>query len=116
MSQTGYLDPASEEYRCRNPLALKAYSGKHEHNGSGLRVFKNLQAGYIAGIFDLKVKCTGNSRAKVDKDSTLKELLRCYSRPNDTALEIAEFLKKALNDDAISADTQLSYFAENGDA
>ncbi len=116
MSQTGFLDPRSEEYRCRNPLGLKAFSMKHPHNDQGLRIFKNFTAGYVAGLFDVRVKCSGESRAKVDKESSLKELLRCMSKPTDKAHEVAEFLKQALNDDGISADTPLSYFVENGNA
>jgi hypothetical protein len=114
---TGYTDPASEEYQCRNPLSLKAYSVKHEKTESGLRMFKNLESGHKAGLFDLTVKCEGDSRARVGKDSSLKELIRCYSMPNQTVDYVVVFLKKALGDETISSETPLHYFVErNGNA
>lgn len=111
---TGYTDPASEEYQCRNPLSLKAFSVKHEKTDSGLRAFKNLESGHKAGLYDLKVKCAGDSRARVSKDSSLKELIRCYSMPNQTVDYVVVFLKKALGDDTITPETPLHYFIERG--
>lgn len=109
---TGYTDPTSEEYQCRNPLALKAISVKHKRSESGLRVFSNFESGHKASLFDLKTKCTGESRAKLSKDPTLKELIRCYSMPNQTVDYVVVFLKKALGDEQISSDMPLSYFVE----
>lgn len=114
---TGYANPASEEYQCRNPLSLKAFSPTHEKTESGMRIFPNLESGYAAALFDLKMKCSGESRAKVKKDSNLKELVRCYSMPNPIADRIADFLQKALGDTSITAETRLEYFVErNGHA
>jgi hypothetical protein len=114
---TAYTDPASEEYQCRNPLALKAFTPKHEKTESGLRVFKNFESGHKAALYDLKVKCQGDSRARVSKDSLLKELIRCYSMPDQTVDYVVVFLKKALSDGAISGETPLYYFVErNGHA
>jgi len=114
---TNYSDPASEEYQCRNPLALKTFTPKHEKSESGLRVFKRFESGHKAALYDLQVKCAGDSRAKVTKDSSLKELIRCYSMPNQIVDYVVVFLKKALQDETISAETQLHYFVEkNGHA
>lgn len=114
---TGYTDPASEEYQCRNPLALKALSPKHEKTDSGLRVFKCFESGHKAALYDLKVKCAGDSKAKLSKDPLLKELLRCYSMPNQMVDYVAVFLKKALQDETITGETPLHYFIErNGHA
>jgi hypothetical protein len=109
---TGYTDPASEEYQCRNPLALKTFTPKHKRTESGLRVFERLESGHKAALYDLKVKCAGDSRARVSKDSSLKELIRCYSMPNQMVDYVVVFLKKALADETISAETPLHYFAE----
>lgn len=114
---TGYQDPASEEYQCRNPLALKSYTVRHKKTDSGLRVFSNLESGHKAALYDLKVKCSGDSRARVREDSSLKELIRCYSMPNQTVDYVVVFLRKAIGDETISPETPLKYFAEgNGHA
>ena len=113
---TAYTDPASEEYQCRNPLALKVFSQKHEKTESGLRVFKNFESGHKAALYDLRIKCEGDSRARVSKESSLKELIRCYSMPNQTVDYVVVFLKKALGDESVSPDMPLSYFVETNHA
>ena len=116
-ASTGYLDPASDEYQCRNPLALKAFLPQQKKLESGLRVFERFESGHKAALYDLQVKCGGDSRAKIEKDSPLRHLIRCYSMPDQTIDSIVEFLRKALPGEPISADTPLKYFVEgNGHA
>jgi len=109
-SCTGFHDPESETYQCRNPLALKAFSLKHKRNDSGLRIFDSLDDGYKAALYDLHVKCSGKSRAKVKEDSPLKLLIRCLSMPHSDTERVTIFLRKALQDQSINSETPLSYF------
>lgn len=110
--KTAFSDPESEEYQCRNPMALKQFTFRHKATESGMREFSNLEAGYKAAYFDLKLKCLGESQAKIKAESPLRHLVRCYSMPDHIVDDIVEFLRKALNDETISGDTQLRYFVE----
>ena len=107
----GFKNPDSPLYRARNPLALKEFE-----NGSctnRLRRFPSMLGGYGAGLFDLKVKCSGESRAKLKEDFNLKGLVRVYSMPDLSVVYVTRFLRKALNDDTIKDTTSLTYFLEN---
>lgn len=111
IQKTQFSDPESEEYQCRNPLALKQFTFRHEATETGMRKFSNLEAGYKAAYFDLKLKCTGGSNAKIKPESPLRHLVRCYSMPDHTIDDIVQFLRRALNDESISSDTEIKYFA-----
>ena len=115
-ASTGYLNPESEEYQCRNPLALKAFLPQQKKTDSGLRIFDRFESGHKAALYDLQVKCGGDSRAKIETGSPLRHLIRCYSMPDAVVDSVVEFLRKALGED-VSADTPLHYFVErNGHA
>lgn len=112
IAKTQFSDPESEEYQCRNPMALKQFTFRHEATESGVRKFSNLEAGYKAACFDLQLKCTGKSQAKVKAESPLRHLIRCYSMPDHCVDDVVNFLRRALNDETITSDTQLRYFVE----
>ena len=112
ITYAGTLDPQSEGYQARNPGLLRAYTEKHAKTDKGIRVFKTWLDGYQALLFDLSIKCAGKSNRKLKLDSNLRELAKSMQLPESTARYMAKFLRKALSDDTITEDTQVSYFNE----
>lgn len=116
----GYGTPDSLPYKLRNPLLLKSYAraGKHEITEEGYRIFTSGLAGYKSCCFDMDLKISGSSRAGLKpSSSTLVNLAGVYDlAPGLAVTQVVRFLKRALNDDTITKDTPLSYFAnpENG--
>jgi hypothetical protein len=136
---TDFSDPSSAIYRYRNPLGLRVFCvhgkgvGRCEicpaghpligriwrerewDHSTGVRVFHTLMDGYQASLFDVKMKCSGKSHAAILESSPLSELCISYgisgSRPADA---LAKFLRRALDDDSIRADTAVSFFVNGG--
>ncbi len=109
---SGWHDPESAAYQNRNPGALKAFTMKHHRDEAGMRVFYSHMDGYQALLFDLTVKCSGMSRTRLKKASVLRDLMVVYGQPATAADYVAKFLRKAMRDQCISADTPLSQFVE----
>lgn len=107
---SGYSDPASPLYAARNPGGLKASGQPDDEHGN--RVFRSVIDGLQALFFDVELKVTGRSRAKLKPESTLIDLSTSYNLPILTATAWARFLRKALNDSTISAHTPLSFFTK----
>jgi hypothetical protein len=110
-----FNDPESEAYNLRNPLMIKSYGlpGKHQIDGQGRRVFDSMLSGYRAGLFDLEIKLSGKSRAKLSPDDKLENLLRVYGITELGGVkQIVNFLRRALKDQEIQAVTPLRYFLE----
>lgn len=109
----GIHDPESDTYKLRNPLLIKSFArpGKHETDDKGRRVFSSLLSGYKAGLFDIELKITGKSRAGLQPDHTLANLLAVYGIKEPGGISyIVSFLKRALGDKTLSGTTPLSYF------
>lgn len=109
----GIHNPESEAYRLRNPLLIRSFArpGKHETDEQGRRVFKSLLSGYKAALFDMELKVRGQSRAGLQPTSTLANVLGVYGIHEPGGISnVVSFLRRALNDQAISALTPLSYF------
>jgi hypothetical protein len=109
----GALDPTSDAYQLRNPLLLKAFSPKHDRNEAGLRRFKSFTSGYDNGILDVKIKCSGKSFSKIGPESTLKDLVCLYGNPATATKSVKNFIRAALNDDAVEDRTPLKWFLED---
>ena len=109
----GAGEPQSDAYRLRNPLLLKAFSPKHERDEKGLRRFRSLTSGIDNGIIDLQIKCSGKSFFKIGPNSTLKDLVCLYGNPATAASYIVNFLRRALEDDSVTEQTNLSWFLED---
>ncbi len=106
--------PESLAYKLRNPLLLKSFAklGRHLVNTDGLREFGSHLAGYKAAAFDLDLKLKGLSRAGLKPEDPLSSLLRCYGINDAVHRKIVSFIKRALDDQSITASTQLSFFLE----
>lgn len=101
--------PGDAAFHANNPLRL----GEFENGvATGkLRRFSSLHSGICAGLFDLKTKASGKSRAKLDGENfTIKGLIRVYSLHDGTDVHVAKFLRRALSDDTITPETKLDYF------
>jgi hypothetical protein len=111
----GVSDPLCESYQIKNPLMMKSFGrpGKHEIDEQGRRVFDSIVSGYRACLFDIALKIQGKSRAGLKPESTLENLLGTYGIHGAAATEgVVKYLRKAMNDTALSRQTPLSYFLE----
>lgn len=109
----GALDPQTDAYRLRNPLLLLAFNVKHPRDEKGRRIFRNIQVGYENGVYDLSLKCTGRTRAKLTPDSTVTDLAHVYAHPTTAVRYLVNYLRHALNDDTITARQPLRWFVED---
>lgn len=108
----GALDPQSDAYHLRNPLLLRAFNPKHERDPKGRRVFSSFVAGYENALLDLRIKCSGRSRAALTPASPLVDLVTTYGQPVSAVRYIVNFLRHALKDDTIRGDVRLGFFVE----
>jgi hypothetical protein len=112
---TGSHDPRSEAYKFRNPLALREKEVIRDGNDKvvdvkfhGLRRFRSWVHGYEAGLYDLRVKCSGKHRTLTEYSSIAD--LTAYYGLNGKATHVADYLSFALEDDKITQDTKLFVF------
>lgn len=103
----GGFDVSSEAWGANNPGSLKSF--KAGQVGT-VRRFLSWSAGFKALVFDLQLKCSGESRAHIEADSPLSALLLLFGIKEPR--KVANWLKRAIGDESISADTQIHYFVE----
>lgn len=109
----GVHDPFSKAFQLRNPLLLKAFSSKHERDEAGYRVFNSFSAGWDNALLDLKIKCSGNSHARLKTDDTLRDLVVCFGNTSAVTRSVKNFLRHALNDESISESQPLGWFLDD---
>lgn len=110
-----FHDPESLAYRLKNPLLVRSFGkpGQHEIDEDGRRVFESTVGGYRACLFDMDLKLSGGSRAKLNGESCLENLLGVYGIKGPAQIErVVKFLRKALKDPALTGKTVLTYFQE----
>jgi hypothetical protein len=106
----GTRDPLHPGYQARNMLCLQAFTDEGIATGK-LRIFDSVHGGFLACVYDLKIKCSGKSRANLRGENfTIQGLVRVYSMPDASANFICKFLRKALNEPSINPETRLDYF------
>lgn len=111
----GWMNPDSYTYQIKNPLNIKSYAsaGKNEIDENGVRIFSNWLGGYRACLYDLAIKVSGRSRDDVRHNGKLSSLLTAYGISERLGQQqVVKFLKRALRDDSITLDQDLSYFRE----
>lgn len=105
-------DPESKAFRLRNPLLLKTYRPEKQCDSEHYRIFTSLMGGFKAGIADLQAKCSGKNN-RLSPANTLKDVFAVFGFANETTLKKGIlFLRRALTDETISANTQLSWLLE----
>ena len=105
-------EPESPAAQNRNPGMLKAFSLNHIRDAGGHRVFNSVLDGYQALLYDLRIKISGKSHARLPENATIMDLLHVYGHSIETARSVAKRVRKALNE-PITADTPLSFFRED---
>jgi hypothetical protein len=113
VAYSGYNEPGSDLYLARNPGGLKAIGIIQARDEKGNRTFRSVIDGYQALYYDLELKVTGKSRAKLKPEDTLVDLAGSYNLPATVAVVWSKWLKKAAKDDTISSRTPLSYFLKD---
>jgi hypothetical protein len=108
----GALDPQFDAYQLRNPGLLRAFSPKHARDEKGRRIFSSLVAGYENLLLDLRIKCSGQSRAKLTPESPLVDLITTYGNPVAATRYVVNFLRHALKDATLREDVKLGWFLE----
>lgn len=106
---TGGFTADSEAFQLNNPGLLRAFSNRHQDESyQGYRRFMSWQAGFKALVYDLTLKCSGESRAQLQRESPLFILLEMWQvkEPRKTV----NFLRHACNDESITELTPLEYF------
>jgi hypothetical protein len=106
----GGFDPGSKAFINCNPLLLRTYRPERKCDSEHIRIFTSILGGLKAGASDIAAK-TNAANNKLSGENVLSELLALYGLHKDTAVKpVVSYLKRALNDDSISARTPLSYF------
>jgi hypothetical protein len=113
LTRQNKYEPDSHSYQTRNPGLLRAHASKYVTDGDGVRVFNSFLDGYQALLYDLQVKCSGQSRTRLKPNSTLDDLLMAYGYRKTAVEQVVRFLRRALRDDSITHETPLSYFLPN---
>ncbi len=107
-----YHAPESRAYQIRNPGMLRAFTLRHPRTKDGYRIFEYAVDGYQALLYDLRQKCSGESRSKLKVDDNVESLLlRGYSQPPSAAEYVLCFLQNALPN-KVAAGTPLKFFIE----
>lgn len=112
IAYSSYIDPGSDLHAARNPGGLKALGMIQARDDKGNRVFRSVLDGLQALLFDITLKISGESRAKLKPTATLTDLALAYNLPATTAQAWSRFLRKSLRNDSLTANTPLSYFQE----
>lgn len=106
-------EPESLAYRLHNPLLLRSFAraGKHEIDEEGRRVFHSSLAGYKAAIFDMEIKLSGRSNARLAVTDALHNLLSVYGLKEIGEIEqVVKYLRRVFKEDVINRDSKLSTF------
>jgi len=105
-------EPETSAYQNRNPGNLLAFSFKHPRDEQGRRIFNSFLDGYQALLFDLRIKCTGKSRANIPDAANLNDLMKSYGHEDLTGRFVAKRIRKALNVEVTEL-TPLTFFLES---
>lgn len=108
-----WMNPDGDAYKLRNPGLLRAFTLRHAADSSGRRIFPSFVDGYQALLYDLKQKCSGESRSKLKiNDRVLDLLMRGFSQHPASEEYVLCFLQSALPTNKVTANTPLKFFTE----
>lgn len=107
---SGYRNPEGDLYAARNPGGLPAVSSSHLKDVNGNRVFNSVLDGIQALIFDIEVKMSGKSKARLQPTNTLADFAVAFGQPATAAQPWAKFVRRALRDGSVTHKTTLSHF------
>lgn len=105
-------EPTSAAYQNRNPGLLRAISLKHARDEAGHRLFNAFIDGYQALLYDLRLKASGESFAKLPAAATIDDLMRAYGHQGAlVGQRIAKYITRALQTE-VRASTPIAFFLE----
>ena len=106
----GGFTPDDPAMQLNNPGRLRVFSCRTLPTVAegGMRSFKSWADGFKALVYDLGVKCSGQSRTKLKPDSALKDLLGVWGF-KDTRKAVL-YLRRSLYDETITNHTPISWF------
>lgn len=110
LDTSGYRTPDGPLYAARNPGGLPAFSPAHVRDEHNNRVFTSVLDGMQALLFDIEVKMSGKSRARLSPSNTIADFAVAFGQPATAAQAWAKFIRRALHDSAVNHKTALSYF------
>ena len=108
----GWDEPGTKAFQLRNPLLLRTYKPEKRADSEHYRIFSTIMGGFKAGVAELSARCSGKN-PRLTTENTLRDLLALYGIRTDLAVRrIVLFVRKALNDESVGADTKLGFFQE----
>ena len=110
---SGFRDPKSGVYQARNPGGLRAYQADQPQDTDKNRIFLSEIDGLQAALFDMALKVTGQSAARLTPDASLTDLVKAYQMPESAGKAWANFLKHAMQQDGITARTTIDFFLKD---
>jgi hypothetical protein len=110
---SGYWNADNPIYDARNPGGLLAFSPTQTRDANGYRVFASALDGMQALIYDVQLKLSGKSRARLSPDSTLADFAAACGLPTTAAVNWSAFLRKALHDANINPKTPIAHFLKD---
>ena len=113
MEYSGYRDPEGALFQARNPGGLKAHAPTVLQDIEGNRVFASMKSGWDALLYDLRVKCSGQSHTALTSQSSVKDLLLTNGFEKVLVRKVINFVRRALQDQGITEETELSFFGES---
>jgi hypothetical protein len=112
VSYSGYREPGSPVYQARNPGNLRAFKPEQTQDAEGRRVYSSVIDGMQSLLWDMQLKLSGQSVARLTPESTLTDLVKAYQLPELTAQAWARFLRSALQTQEINSKTSISFFTK----
>lgn len=104
-------DPSSKAFLLKNPGLLRTHRPEKKVDSDHYRIFSSIMGGFKALVADLQAKCTGKNH-RLSPDNSLKDMLSLFGFTSEPAVRsIVLFLRRALQDDSITASTPLSWFS-----
>jgi hypothetical protein len=112
ISYSGYREPNSPVYQARNPGNLKAFKPDQPQDEEGRRIYSSVIDGMQSLLWDMQLKLSGQSVARLTPESTLTDLVKAYHLPDLTSQAWARFLRAALQTQEINSKTTISFFTK----
>lgn len=108
----GAFEPGNKAFDLKNAGLLRTYRPEKKADSEHYRIFTSVMGGFKAFLADLAAKCDSKNN-KLTLENTLGDLLAMYGfRGSAGARPIVLFLRTALKDESITANTLLKDFQE----
>lgn len=111
-----FNDPDGRAFQLCNPGLLKTYRPEKAVDSEHFRVFGTMMGGFKALVARLQRQCAGEDK-RIPENGSLQDLLMRYLISNEAAVrKVVLFLRRALQDESITAKTEVTWFLEKSAA